>query len=150
MLTKVLKKKTVTFLIQRYVTKLAHTTSKEEFYSTFDEILSNLEEHSVGQNKNAVNVVRTAAKNGHPYVELARLLVQKRLSDIPRKRLVDTFFIPWIFTDKEKLRQILEKEGFEAPWFIVISPLKYCDLHCPGCYANADRSETYLSYDLLN
>jgi len=150
MLTKVLKKKTTTFLIQRYVTKLAHTTSKEEFYSTFDEILSNLEEHSVGQNKNAVSVVRTAAKNGHPYVELARLLVQERLSDIPRKRLVDIFFVPWIFTDKEKLRQILEKEGFEAPWFIVISPLKYCDLHCPGCYANADRSETYLSYDLLN
>jgi len=41
-------------------------------------------------------------------------------------------------------------EGFEAPWFFVISPLKYCDLSCPGCYANADRGKTLLSYSLLN
>lgn len=147
---KVIKKKAVTFLIQKYVTKLARTSDKKEFYLTFDEILANLESHSTEQNKNAVQVVRKAGRNGHPYVELARLLVQRRLSDIPRKKLVDTFFVPWIFTDKIKLRQILEKEGFEAPWFFVISPLKYCDLSCPGCYANADRGETLLSFSLLN
>jgi len=81
---KLIKKKTTTFLIQRYVTKLAQTIDKRDFYSTFDEILANLEEHSTGQNKNAVQVVRKAAKNGHPYVELARLLVQRRLSETPR------------------------------------------------------------------
>jgi len=150
MLTKIVKKKIVTSLIQKYVGKLSQTQSKEDFYSTFDHILTNLQEHSNDQNRNAVEVVRKAGKNGHPYVELARLLVQKRLSEIPRKRLVDTFFVPWILTDKIKIRQILEKEGFEAPWFVVISPLKYCDLSCPGCYANADRGETFLSYELLN
>lgn len=149
MLAKIFKKKTATFLIQKYVGKLADTSSKDEFYSTFDEVLVKLESHSTGQNKNAVEAVRKAAKNDHPYLELARLLVQKRLSEIPRKRLVDTFFVPWIFTDKVKIREVLEKEGFESPWFIVISPLKYCDLSCPGCYANADRGKTYLSYELL-
>ncbi|RLE12729.1 hypothetical protein DRJ04_05635 [Candidatus Aerophobetes bacterium] len=150
MLKQIVKKKTAIFLIQRYVSKLAHTVSKEDFYSTFDEILGRLEEHSTGQNKNAVKVVRKAARNGHPYVELARLLVQKRLSETTRKKLVDTFFVPWIFTDKIKLRKMLEKEGFEAPWFFVISPLKYCDLTCPGCYANADKGQVYLSFQLLN
>ncbi len=150
MLTGILKKKVVTSLIQKYVGKLARTNSKEDFYSTFDNILVNLEEHANDQNRNAVQVVRKAGKNGHPYVELARLLVQRRLSEIPRKRLVDTFFVPWILTDKIKVQQMLEREGFEAPWFVVISPLKYCDLSCPGCYANADRGETYLSFKTLN
>ena len=150
MLKEIIKKKTATFLIQKYITKLAHTTNKKDFYSTFDNMLANLEKHSSGQNKNAVGVVRKTARNGHPYIELARLLVQKRLSDIPRKKLVDTFFVPWVSINKAKLRQILEKEGFEAPWFFVISPLKYCDLSCPGCYANADRSQVYLDYKLLN
>lgn len=150
MLKQIVKKKTATFLIQKYVSKLAQTLNKKDFYSTFDEILVNLEEHSTGQNKNAIQVVRKAAKNNHPYIELARLLVQKRLSETPRKKLVDIFFVPWIFTDKMKLRQMLEKEGFETPWFFVISPLKYCDLSCPGCYANADKGKTYLSYPLFN
>ncbi|MCD6574354.1 radical SAM protein [Candidatus Aerophobetes bacterium] len=150
MLKQVFKEKAAVLLIQRYVTRLANTIDKEDFYVTFDSILDSLEEHSVGQNKNAVRVVRKAARNGHPYVELARLLVQRRLSEIPRKRLVDTFFVPWIVTDKVKLRRMLEKEGFEPPWFFVISPLKYCDLSCPGCYANADKGKVYLSYDLLN
>lgn len=150
MLKKIVKKKTTTFLIQKYVGKLAQTLNKEDFYSTFEDILVNLEEHSTGQNKNAVQVVKRAARSGHPYLELARLLVQKRLSETPRKKLVDTFFVPWIFTDKIKLRQKLEKEGFEAPWFFVISPLKYCDLNCPGCYANADRGKTLLNYRLFN
>jgi len=150
MLKQVFKEKAAVLLIQRYVTRLANTIDKEDFYVTFDSILDSLEEHSVGQNKNAVRVVRKAGRNGHPYVELARLLVQRRLSEIPRKRLVDTFFVPWIVTDKVKLRRILEKEGFESPWFFVISPLKYCDLSCPGCYANADKGKVYLSYDLLN
>jgi len=150
MLKQVFKEKAAVLLIQRYVTRLANTIDKEDFYVTFDSILDSLEEHSVGQNKNAVRVVRKAARNGHPYVELARLLVQRRLSEIPRKRLVDTFFVPWIVTDKVKLRRMLEKEGFEPPWFFVISPLKYCDLSCPGCYANADKGKVYLGYDLLN
>ncbi|MBE0477593.1 radical SAM protein [Candidatus Aerophobetes bacterium] len=150
MIKEIVKKKAATFLIQKYVTRLAQTLDKEDFYSTFDEVLGNLEEHSTGQNKNAVEVVRKAAKNGHPYVELARLLVQKRLSETPRKKLVDTFFVPWIFTNKIKIQESLEKDGFEAPWFFVISPLKYCDLSCPGCYANADRGKVYLDYNLLN
>ncbi len=150
MLKEIIKKKTASFLVQKYVTKLAHTLNKKDFYSTFDNMLVNLEKHASGQNKNAVEVVRKAAKKDHPYLELARLLVQKRLSEIPRKKLVDTFFLPWISADKAKLRQILEKEGFEAPWFFVISPLKYCDLSCPGCYANADRGQVYLDYELLN
>ena len=150
MLKQIVKKKTAAFLIQKYVTKLAHTLDRADFYVTFDAMLANLKEHSTGQNRNAVENVKKAAKSGHPYLELARLLVQKRLSDTSRKRLVDTFFVPWIMTDKAKLRQMLEKEGFEVPWFFVISPLKYCDLSCPGCYANADRGQVCLSYKLLN
>ncbi|RLE13486.1 hypothetical protein DRJ04_04245 [Candidatus Aerophobetes bacterium] len=124
MLKQVFKEKVVVFLVQRYVTKLANTVDKEDFYNTFDSILASLEEHSVDQNKNAVRVVRKAGKNGHPYVELARLLVQRRLSKIPRKRLVDTFFIPWIMTDKMKLRKMLEEEGFEPPLVFCYLSLK--------------------------
>jgi hypothetical protein len=150
MILKVFKKRLAGRLVQKYVTKLARTRGKEGFYSTLDKILAGLAEHSTGQNRNALEVVRKAGKDGHPYVELARLLVQERLSKIPRKRLVDTFFVPWILTDKKKIKETLEKEGFEAPWFFVISPLKYCDLQCPGCYANADRGGAYLDYKLLN
>ncbi|RLC40172.1 MAG: hypothetical protein DRH33_00795 [Candidatus Nealsonbacteria bacterium] len=145
-----MKKKLIAFLVQRYLRKLARTTGEEEFYSTFDRILEGLEKHSIGQNQNAVRVVREAGKKGHPYVELTRLLVQKRLGKNPRKMLVNDFFLPWVLMDKKKIRETLEKEGFEAPWFFVISPLKYCDLSCPGCYALADKGKTMLDFKLLN
>jgi len=145
-----MKKKLIAFLVQRYLRKLARTAGEEEFYSTFDRILKGLEKHSVDQNRNALRVVRQAGKRGHPYVELTRLLVQKRLAENPRKMLVKDFFLPWVLMDKKKIRETLEKEGFEAPWFFVISPLTYCDLNCPGCYALADKGHTILDFKLLN
>jgi radical SAM protein with 4Fe4S-binding SPASM domain len=145
-----MKKKIIALVVQRYVTKLAKTLTKKEFYATFDRILANLQLNATEQNRNAIEVVRKAGENGHPYVELVRLLVQRRLKERPRKVLVKNFFLPWVLMDKQKIRERLEKEGFEAPWFFVISPLKYCDLSCPGCYALADKGRTMLDFKLLN
>ena len=40
--------------------------------------------------------------------------------------------------------------GFTQPSFLTISPSKACNLHCTGCYADADASLPHLEWDLVD
>lgn len=158
-----IQQKILSILIRRYLNLLAITKSKEEFFEKFDQILRGLSINAgASESRNAVEVVRKSFQDEHlatlirrrfspeelervqagrllnklssPYALLTQLLIQKRLSKNSRNKLAEIFFCKWIMDSK---RDRLEKEGFKAPWFFVISPLRACNLKCIGCYANA-------------
>lgn len=158
-----IQQKMLSILIRRYLKLLANTKSKEEFFEKFDQILEGLSINAgASESRSAVEVVRKSLQGEHlatlirrkfspeelerlqasllldklsnPYALLIQLLVQQRLSKSSRDKLAEIFFCKWIMDDK---RDRLDKEGFKAPWFFVISPLRTCNLKCVGCYANA-------------
>lgn len=144
-----MKRKITERVISSLLSGLAMTKGESAFYLLFRIILVILffsqkgHKHTRGALKNIIK----AFKARTPTTQLARRLVQDLLGKTSRERLA-SFFVDWVMGVKKRER--LEDEGFKAPWLFVISILKYCDLSCPGCYANADKGGTYLSYPLLN
>jgi len=158
-----IQEKILLMFIRRYLDLLANTRGKEEFLERFDQILGGLSVNAgASESRSAVQVVRESLqgeqlaslikrrfspeeleslqasplldKLSSPYALLIQLLIQQRLSKNSRDKLAEIFFGKWILDNK---RDRLDKEGFKAPWFFVISPLRACNLKCIGCYANA-------------
>lgn len=142
-----LKKKLLEHQIYRYLTRLALTQNEKDFYSEFDIILKGLYKFA-GSNRSALENVMKAFQRRHPLTNLARLLLQKRLSKLARERLAKNFFCDWV--TEAKKREKLEEEGFKAPWFFVISPSNACNLNCYGCYAHEYKKGQGLSYATLD
>lgn len=161
-LPKGMQEKMLFIFIRRCLDLLANTSSKEEFFERFDQVLGGLSANAgASESRSAVEVVRGSLQGEHlatlirrrfspqelqslqagllldkltnPYALLIQLIIQQRLSKNSRDKLAETFFCKWIMDNK---RDGLEKQGFQAPWFIVISPLRACNLKCIGCYAN--------------
>jgi len=142
-----LKKKLLEHQIYRYLTRLAITQNEEDFYNEFEVILKGLYKFA-GPNRSALENVMKAFQKRHPLTNLARLLLQKRLSKIARERLAKNFFCDWV--TEAKKREKLEEEGFKAPWFFVVSPSNACNLNCYGCYAHEYKKGEGLSYATLD
>ena len=170
-----IQEKMLSIFIRRYLDLLANTKGKEEFLERFDQILEGLSVNAgASESRSAIQVIRESLqgeqlatlirkrfspeelerlqanllidKLSSPYTLLIQLLIQHRLSKSSRDKLAETFFCKWITDNK---RDGLEKEGFQAPWFIVISPLRACNLKCTGCYANAGGG-LQISYPILD
>ena len=141
------KKKVVRWGINHYLSRLARTSDEDKFYKEFDRILRGLSKFA-GNNRPAVENVRKAFQRRHPLTQIARLLLQDRLSKRSRERLAQNFFVDWI--TEAKKREKLEEEGFKAPWFFVVSPTSACNLNCYGCYAHEYKKGEGLSYDTLS
>jgi len=142
-----LKKEIARRGINYYLSRLSRTPNEDEFYKEFDHILGELYKFA-GNNESAMENVRKAFQRKHPMTQLARYLLQDRLSKISRERLAQNFFVDWI--TEAKKREKLEKEEFKAPWFFVVSPTYACNLNCYGCYAHEYKREQGLSYATLS
>jgi len=142
-----LKKEIVRREINHYLSRLSRTSDEDEFYKEFDYILKGLDKFA-GNNESAMNNVRKAFQRKHPMTQLARYLLQDRLSKISRERLAQNFFVDWVTESKK--REKLEEEGFKAPWFFVVSPTYACNLNCYGCYAHEYKRGQGLSYATLS
>jgi len=138
-----IKKRILTRKIFTYLERLANTKNKNEFYEKLDVILAELYKRA-GPNKSAIENVRKAFRVRHPFADLARLILQERVSKITRERLAKNFFGDWVMEAKKRER--LKEEGFKAPWFFVISPTNACNLNCYGCYAHEYEKGQGLSY----
>ena len=46
--------------------------------------------------------------------------------------------------------RFMQENGCQPPWFIVIAPGGACNLHCPGCYADANSGSPVLPWDVLD
>ncbi|MEA1964654.1 MAG: hypothetical protein U9O41_05955, partial [Candidatus Aerophobetes bacterium] len=142
-----LKKVVLKKEINHYLSKLAKTRNKEEFYKEFDIILKGLYKFA-GPNESAMENVRKAFQKRHPMADLSRILLQDRLSKVSRENLAENFFVDWV--TEAKKREKLKEESFKAPWFFVVSPTSACNLNCYGCYAHEYKKTEGLSYATLN
>jgi len=142
-----LKKEIARRGVNHYLSRLSHTPDEDKFYEEFDHILKGLYKFA-GNNESAMENVRKAFQRKHPMTQLARYLLQDRLSKKSRERLAQNFFVDWI--TEAKKREKLEEEGFKAPWFFVVSPTIACNLNCYGCYAHEYERGQGLSYATLS
>ena len=93
--------------------------------------------------------LRELFEQGHPAALLIRDVIN-RLSPNCRDKLIHNLFINAFLTGIDKRKKFIEKEGFQAPQFIVISPTMRCNLKCPGCYAGEYAQEEGLPFELID
>ncbi len=94
--------------------------------------------------KEKVRVVRKKFENHHPSLEASKRISQ-RLSYQSRQKIVKNLFAYGMFLGTRKRNEILAKEGFRPPFFLVISPTMRCNLNCIGCYAGSYIKDAGLS-----
>jgi MoaA/NifB/PqqE/SkfB family radical SAM enzyme len=96
----------------------------------------------------ATQEVRRYFQEGHPCVELARRIF-KSLSPNCKKKLIDCFFLNSIFEGVTKSQEFKDREGFEPPWFLVLSPTMRCNLNCLGCSTRKYTKSDDLPIELI-
>jgi len=68
-----------------------------------------------------------------------------------RKALVNSLIQNIYLKSKTQVKKFHKEFGRNPPSFLTISPGKFCNLQCTGCYANSNSaSSEKLSYDVLN
>ena len=82
-----------------------------------------------------------------------RLLIERTLSKATFLK-AGTILAKDLFVMKshlvERSAAFHEKFGFDIPSFLLISPTRACNLHCLGCYADADDQVRALDWDVLD
>jgi len=96
----------------------------------------------------AINAVRDAFENNHPYLQFIELIAKK--SPQCRKKLISNFFLNAVFRGRSKRVEFARKNNTSQPFFFVISPSMRCNLHCLGCYAGKYPQNDKLSYDVID
>jgi MoaA/NifB/PqqE/SkfB family radical SAM enzyme len=68
-----------------------------------------------------------------------------------RLTIIKSLLRDGFFKEKNKIEEFQEKFGRQPPGFLTISPGKFCNLQCTGCYANSScKSQSKLSWDVLD
>lgn len=92
--------------------------------------------------------VKKMVENNHPNLILAKKIMNQ-LSEKPRYKLVENFFVNGLFMNRTKKEEFSRKYGFNPPFFFVMSPTMRCNLRCKGCYAGKYEKEE-LSFELMD
>ncbi len=80
-----------------------------------------------------------------------RALADGRISPQVRRSLIKDFIGNLVVGEKERMRPFRERNGFNPPTFLTISPTKRCNLRCTGCYAGSSQSEqATLTFSVLD
>lgn len=94
----------------------------------------NLEEVRIKKFQFLSSMLHSAMKNVKKgYISSA---VIEKLAEV----LVENAFFKDSSEIVNKHKEFIEKNGFEAPTFITLSPTRGCNLKCKGCYACSDKS----------
>jgi MoaA/NifB/PqqE/SkfB family radical SAM enzyme len=96
----------------------------------------------------AINAVRGAFENNHPYLQFLEILAKK--SPQCRKKLLSDFLLNAVFRGNRKRMEFARQNNTSQPFFFVISPSMRCNLHCLGCYAGNYPQKDKLSYDVID
>jgi len=99
--------------------------------------------------KNQARELRRYFQEGHPSVELGKKVLE-RLNGNCRKKLINNFFINAGILGREKCEEFRKIEGFEPPWFLLLSPTMRCNLNCKGCSTREFDSATDLDRQVLD
>jgi len=81
-----------------------------------------------------------------------KAILEDRLSPSTTQKLLNVLLGEAIIKegDEKAKSRFEEKYGARPPSFLLISPTKKCNLYCPGCYADSDRTEVKLPWSLLD
>ena len=82
--------------------------------------------------KREIRGIRRAFEEGHPAIQLAKKL-SKGLNKKCRKKLINNLLLKAGIFGKERQHEFAKREGFNPPWFLLISPTMKCNLNCIGC-----------------
>jgi len=93
--------------------------------------------------------LRELFEQGHPASILIKDVIN-HLSPNARDKLIKNLFINAFLTGINRRKEILEKEGFQPPQFVVISPTMRCNLKCPGCYAGQYQQDEGLPLEVID
>jgi MoaA/NifB/PqqE/SkfB family radical SAM enzyme len=52
--------------------------------------------------------------------------------------------------DSPQIRDFYQKNGFNPPWLLVISPGHFCNLKCGDCYASSGTRDSRIEWDILD
>ncbi len=96
----------------------------------------------------AINAVRGAFENNHPYIQFLEIIAKK--SPSCRKNLIMNFFLNAVFKGRKKREEFSLKNNTPQPFFFVISPTMKCNLHCLGCYAGNYPRKDKLSHEIID
>ncbi|MEA2038303.1 MAG: radical SAM protein [Thermodesulfobacteriota bacterium] len=96
----------------------------------------------------AINAVRDAFDNNHPYVQFLEIVAKK--SPQCRKKFISNFLLNAVFRGNHKRQEFSHKYNTSKPFFFVISPSMRCNLHCLGCYAGNYPQKDKLSYETID
>jgi MoaA/NifB/PqqE/SkfB family radical SAM enzyme len=99
--------------------------------------------------KGMIRQLRLYFEQKHPCVELGKRVL-KGLNKNCLEKLVNNFFINAGIIGITKHREFEEKEGFPAPWFLVLSPTMRCNLSCTGCSTREFDFRTDLNFEILD
>ena len=93
--------------------------------------------------------LRELFEQGHPASILIKDVIN-HLSPNARDKLIKNLFINAFLTGINRRKEILAKEGFQPPQFVVISPTMRCNLKCPGCYAGQYQQDEGLPLEVID
>jgi len=96
----------------------------------------------------AINAVRGAFENNHPYLQFIDILAKKNPQC--RKKLLGDFLLNAVFRGNRKRKEFARQNNTSQPFFFVISPSMRCNLHCLGCYAGNYPQKDKLSYETID
>jgi len=79
---------------------------------------------------------------------VARALARRQLSQAMLRGLVEVLLEGALIRggDREAQNRFREKYGTRPPGLLTISPGKACNLHCPGCWADAGKANEKLDF----
>ena len=52
--------------------------------------------------------------------------------------------------DDAEIKRFHEKNSFDPPWLLVISPGHFCNLRCKDCYASSGKRDSKIEWKILD
>jgi len=99
--------------------------------------------------KKQIRELRRYFEEGHPSIQLGKKVL-KDLNKKCREKLINNFFLNAGIFGREKRDEFAKIEGFEPPWFLLISPTMRCNLNCIGCSTREFNQSTDLPREIID
>jgi hypothetical protein len=83
---------------------------------------------------------------------LNRLTTHHQISSHVLRVILRLWGRVWLgsWRERPQVKRFRMEFGAVPPWFLVVAPTQACNLHCDGCYADANSLSSYLSWPTLN
>lgn len=112
------------------VMRLATSTNKKGVLMGFD-LAARL---TPERHRYKVRIVRDKVAEDHPAYELVCRVIRD-FAPNARERFIQSFIMNGMLLGARVREEYFERDGYEPPFVVLISPTMRCNLTCSGCYA---------------